>query len=144
MERFVEYAKGLTAKVRDRSAENAKENLVWGDRTLSRSYRPGDPDLLQRPVNDRLQFPRVLDLTPFGENLFGFFGSEPGRVAHRLVGFSILLYFQQKGFDDKFLHSGRLPKNALRMDIEMEMPRLDAAPNPGLFPCLAFRRLTMR
>src|SRR2546422_5403630 len=114
MERFVEYAKGLTAKVRDRSAENAKENLVWGDRTLSRSYRPGDPDLLQPPVNDRLQFPRVLDLTPFGENLFGFFGSEPGRVAHRLARLSIRLSLPQKGFDDTFLPSRRIPKNPLR------------------------------
>jgi hypothetical protein len=98
--------KDLPQRCATESAESAKENLVWGGRTLSRSYRPGDADLLQRPVNDRLQFPCVFDLTPFGEDFLGFFGSAPSRIAHRLVRFPILLYLQQKGLDDKFLHSG--------------------------------------
>src|SRR6266849_61165 len=135
--------KDLPQRCATESAESAKENLVWGGRTLSRSRRPRDADLLQRPVNDHLQFPRVPDLAPFGEDFLGFFGSAPSRIAHRLVGLPILLYFQQEGLDDKFLHSGRLPKNALGMDIEVEMPRLNAAANPSLFPCLALRSLTM-
>jgi hypothetical protein len=52
--------------------------------------------------------------------------------------------FHQEGFDYKFLHAAGLPEDALRMNVEMKVARLNRAQRPGFFGRFAFGGLAVR
>src|SRR5437763_16109742 len=111
---------------------------------LANRKRLRRPNLFHGPINYGLQFPRVLHLTPFGENFSRFVGRVPGGISHLFFGVNCLLHFQQKGFYDEFLHTWVAPENSFGVNIHMEVPRLDMPANSCLFPGFAFRGLAMR
>src|SRR5438445_8810481 len=111
---------------------------------LANRKRPGRPNLFHSPINYSLQLPRILHLTPFGENFSAFVGKVTGWISHLFFRTNCLLHFQQKGFDDKFLHAWRAPENAFGVNIDMKVPRLDMPANSCLFPGFAFRGLAMQ
>jgi hypothetical protein len=101
-------------------------------------------NLFYGPVDDRLQFSRVLDFATFGQGFLGFVGAKPGGIAHHLRGIFFPLYLEQEGFDHKLLHSRRFPEDAFRVQVKAKVARFDAAANPSFFPGFAFRGLSMR
>src|SRR5207245_1691747 len=58
---------------------------------LANRKRLRRPNLFHGPINYGLQFPRVLHLTPFGENFPRFVGRVPGGISHLFFGVNCLL-----------------------------------------------------
>ena len=52
---------------------------------LARGGSLGHANLLQRPIDHRLQFARVFYFAAFGQNFPGFLSAEPGGIPARLV-----------------------------------------------------------
>src|SRR5439155_19483105 len=116
-------------------------------RVSSEPQAPSPPQSLPRPYQLRLAVPtrpRVLHLTPFGENFPRFVGRVPGGISHLFFRTNCLLHFQQKGFYDEFLHTWVAPENSFGVNIHMEVPRLDMPANSSLFQSFAFRGLAVR
>src|SRR5579864_6123517 len=101
-------------------------------------------DALESAVDHRLQFVEILYFTAFGQTSLRFLRSEPGRLAITLIRLAHLMHFHQKCLDHEFLHSSGLPENALRVNVKMEMTRLDGADRTGFFRCFALGRLAVR
>src|SRR6185312_549709 len=110
---------------------------------LARGGSLGHADLIQRPIDHRLEFARVFYFAAFGQNFPGFLGAEPGGIPAPLVRFFYPLHLEQERLDYILPHSGSFPENSFGMDIEAEMPGLNAAADAGFFAGFAFRRLAM-
>jgi hypothetical protein len=95
-------------------------------------------------IDDDLQFLRVLHFSSLGKYSSGFFCAEPGRIAHDFVRGSHLLHFHQERFDHVFLNAVGLPEDSFRVQVEMEMSRLDLTACARLFPSFPGSRLAVR
>src|SRR3984957_18241621 len=82
---------------------------------------------LQGAVDHGFEFASVFHFAAFGQTAFGFFRTEPGGMAHGLIGSAHVLHLHQKCFDYEFLHAARLPEHALGMNVEVKVARLDGA-----------------
>src|SRR5437667_9780998 len=122
----------------DRSVEKHQR------RVLVCRQRPSRPNLFHGPINYNLQFSRVLHFAAFGENFSRLLGRVPGGISHLFFRTNCLLYLQEKGFNHIFLHSRLAPENALRVNVNMKVARLDVPANAGFFPSFAFCCLAMR
>ena len=100
--------------------------------------------MFQRSVNHDAEFLTILALATLGQHFLSISGAEPGRIALGFLRGLQLIYFQQKSFYDKLLDPGRFPEDALGMNVEMEVPRLDRSYGAGLFQCLALGSVAVR
>src|SRR5947208_13692807 len=91
---------------------------------LANRKRLRRPNLFHGPINYGLPFPRVLHLTPFGENFPRFVGRVPGGLSHLFFGVNCLRHVRQKGFCDEFLHTRVAPENSLGVSLLWAVPRL--------------------
>ena len=100
--------------------------------------------MLQSAVNNGLEFASVFDFPSLRQYYPRLVGVEPGRIAETLIGPTGLLYFHQKCLHDVFLHTFALPKNALGVNINVEVTWLDDSDGTGFLARLAFRSLAVR
>ena len=100
--------------------------------------------MLQSAVNNSLEFASVFDFPSLGQYYPSPVGVEPGRIAESLIGPTGLLYFHQKCLDYVFLHASALPKNALGVNVNVEVTRLDDSDGAGFLLGFAFGCLTVR
>ena len=103
-----------------------------------------DTQMLQRAINHGLEFVGVFNFSSFSQNNPRFFRIEPGRISIVFLRSTRLSDFHQESLDHILLHPASLPKNALRMNVNMEMPRLDNTECARLFFGFALGSLTMR
>src|SRR6266566_7572231 len=111
---------------------------------LANRKRLRRPNFFHGPINYRLQFFRILHFAAFGENFSRLLGRVPSGISHLFFRTNCLLYLQEKGFNHIFLHSRLAPENALRVNVNMKVARLDVPANAGFFPSFAFCCLAMR
>src|SRR5579862_652 len=86
--------------------------------------------------DDPLHLVGILHLAAFGKNFFGIVRRKPTGIAVRFVPRLGDFHFHQESFDDELAHAGRLPENALRVQIEMKVPGFDMSADPGFLPGL--------
>lgn len=111
---------------------------------LSGDHEMRMANVLEGTVDDGLEFSRVLYFAAFGEDEAGVVGFEPGGIATVFVRLAGLTHFHEESFHNVFLHTARLPKNALGMDVNVKVARLDDSHRSGFFARFAFGRLTVR
>src|SRR5713226_7818235 len=111
--------------------------------SASRSH-PRDAEVLHRPVDYRLEFVRVFDFAAFGQDNARLFCVEPAGIAKVFLGTASLADFHQESLDHIFLHTACLPEDALRVNIDVEMTRLNDADGARFFLGFAFSRLAVR
>jgi len=112
--------------------------------SLPRRCHPRQAQVFERAVHHGLQLPRVFYFPAFGEIDASFFGVKPFGIAEIFFGTTRLSNFHQEGLHDVFLHATRLPENALGVQVDMEVPRLNHADGACLFARFAFCSLAMR
>ena len=100
--------------------------------------------VFQRAVDHSLQFVGIFDLAALGKNDARLRCIEPGGIAVVFVGTAGLADFHQKSLNDIFLHASGLPKDAFRMNVDMEVARLDDADSARFFFGFAFGGLAVR
>ena len=86
----------------------------------------------------------VFDFPALCQDNARFVGLEPGGIAIVFLWNARLKDFHQKSFYDVLLHAARLPKNALRVNINMEVARLNDSESTRFFFGFTFGSLTMR
>jgi len=100
-------------------------------------------DAFERAIHHRLQLTCIFHFPALGENLARFLNGKPGRITIVFVRLLDSAHFHQEGFDHKLLHTAGLPKDALGMQVQMEVTRLDETDCTGLFQGLSLRGLTV-
>src|ERR1700679_568264 len=111
---------------------------------LARCSHVPRADIFQCAVNHVLEFVRILDLASLRQNDARFFRVEPSRAAVVFLRGARLTDLHQESLDHIFLHPACLPKNALGVNVNMEMARFDYAEGSSFFFGFAFRGLTVR
>src|ERR1700688_1681962 len=101
-------------------------------------------DAFEGAVDHGFELAGIFYFAAFGEAALGFFRAHPRGAAIAFIGAAHLVDFHQEGFDHEFLHAAGLPEHALRMNVEMEMARLDGADGSGFFGGFAFGGLAVR
>src|SRR5580704_8487586 len=114
----------------------------WSGR-LFRGNRAGSAEMFHRTIHYRLHFPSVFYLAALGENLSGFFGSVPGGIAHGLVRLLGVLDFQEKSLHHKLTNAGLFPEHTFRMNVKVEVTRLDVSADACFFQGFALGCLAM-
>jgi len=120
--------------------------MVWGPLN-SNSAGGGHfdcADVFNGAIHYGLQFPGIFHFPASGEDNAGFPRIEPGGIAKIFVRTAGLADVQQKGFDDEFLNATRLPENALRVNIDVEVAGLNDSDGSGFFTGFALSGLAVR
>ena len=94
----------------------------------------------ERAIDHRLEFAEIFHFASLGQPTFRFFRAEPGRPAVGFVRLAHLMDLHQKRLHHEFLHASGLPENALGINVEMEVTRLDRAQMRRPLPPLRVRR----
>src|SRR2546426_8530917 len=108
---------------------------------LANRKRLRRPNLFHGPINYGLQFPRVLHLTPFGENFPRFVGRVPGGISHLFFGVNCLLHFSRKGFFKEFCPTWVPPENSFGGILNMKGRSLIIPPTSSPFKTFRFPAL---